>query len=108
MATTSSVNSVSKSADHSVLDPEKETNLESNEKQGDLEEENQEDLEEENQVASPTDSDEEIEYPKSWKLGLITLALCLSVFCMALDNTIIATAIPKITDHFHALDDVGW
>ncbi|KAF9266282.1 MFS general substrate transporter [Marasmius fiardii PR-910] len=27
---------------------------------------------------------------------------------MALDNTIIATAIPKITDHFHSLDDVGW
>jgi hypothetical protein len=24
------------------------------------------------------------------------------------DNTIIATAIPRITDHFHALDDVGW
>lgn len=27
---------------------------------------------------------------------------------MALDNTIIATAIPKITDHFNSLDDVGW
>ena len=27
---------------------------------------------------------------------------------MALDNTIIATAIPRITDDFHALDDVGW
>lgn len=24
------------------------------------------------------------------------------------DNTIIATAIPKITDHFHSLSDVGW
>jgi MFS family permease len=27
---------------------------------------------------------------------------------MALDNTIVATAIPKITDHFQSLDDVGW
>lgn len=27
---------------------------------------------------------------------------------MVQDNTIIATAIPKITDHFKALDDVGW
>ena len=27
---------------------------------------------------------------------------------MIQDNTIIATAIPKITDHFKALDDVGW
>ncbi|KAL0580750.1 MFS sugar transporter [Marasmius crinis-equi] len=51
---------------------------------------------------------DEHEYPTGVKLGLITLALCLSVFLMALDNTIIATAIPKITDHFHSLDDVGW
>ncbi|KAG5996383.1 hypothetical protein E4U43_002862 [Claviceps pusilla] len=48
------------------------------------------------------------EYPASWRLGLITIALCLSVFCMALDNTIIATAIPRITDQFKALEDVGW
>lgn len=26
----------------------------------------------------------------------------------AIDNTIIATAIPKITDHFKSLDDIGW
>ncbi|KAF2876553.1 major facilitator superfamily domain-containing protein [Massariosphaeria phaeospora] len=50
----------------------------------------------------------DFEYPKSWKLAAITLALCLSVFCMALDNTIIATAIPRITDQFQALNDVGW
>ncbi|KAJ7755196.1 major facilitator superfamily domain-containing protein [Mycena metata] len=42
------------------------------------------------------------------QLALITLALCLSVFLVALDNTIIATAIPKITDQFQSLDDVGW
>jgi MFS family permease len=27
---------------------------------------------------------------------------------MALDNTILATAIPRITDQFKSLDDVGW
>ena len=27
---------------------------------------------------------------------------------MALDNTIISTAIPRITDEFRAIDDVGW
>jgi EmrB/QacA subfamily drug resistance transporter len=48
------------------------------------------------------------EYPKGMQLGLISLALCLSVFLMALDNSIIATAIPKITDQFHSLGDVGW
>ena len=32
----------------------------------------------------------------------------LAVFCVALDNTIIAVAIPRITDEFHDLNDVGW
>ncbi|KAJ4344607.1 MFS sugar transporter [Didymosphaeria variabile] len=52
--------------------------------------------------------EDEEDYPKAWRLGVITIALCLSVFCMALDNTIIATAIPRITDQFKALNDVGW
>ncbi|MCJ1276755.1 MFS sugar transporter [Puttea exsequens] len=52
--------------------------------------------------------DDEPEYPTGAKLGIIVASLCLSVFLMALDNTIIATAIPKITDYFEALDDVGW
>ncbi|KAL3300166.1 major facilitator superfamily transporter [Colletotrichum asianum] len=54
-------------------------------------------------------SDEVIpDYPTGMKLGLIVLALCLSVFVMALDNSIIATAIPRITDEFNSLNDVGW
>lgn len=53
-------------------------------------------------------TDDESRYPKSTQFAMITIALCLSVFCMALDNTIIATAIPKITDEFKAINDVGW
>jgi MFS family permease len=56
-------------------------------------------------VASPPVA--EADYPKSWRLVLISVALCLAVFCVALDNTIIATALPKITDTFEALNDVG-
>lgn len=48
------------------------------------------------------------EYPKSWKLFVIVAALCLAVFLVALDQTIVAVAVPRITDHFHSLDDVGW
>lgn len=48
------------------------------------------------------------EYPTGLKLTLITIALCLGVFLMALDNSIIATAIPHITDQFNSLNDVGW
>ncbi|KAI1174049.1 MFS general substrate transporter [Nemania sp. FL0916] len=36
------------------------------------------------------------------------VGLELAVLCVSLDNTIIATAIPRITDEFHALADVGW
>ncbi|KAJ7617128.1 major facilitator superfamily domain-containing protein [Roridomyces roridus] len=50
----------------------------------------------------------ELHYPTGFKLALICTALCFAVFLVALDNTIIATAIPKITDHFKSLDDVGW
>ncbi|OAA33335.1 MFS transporter [Moelleriella libera RCEF 2490] len=65
-------------------------------------------LEEDGEEKPASHDDGEEEYPAAWRLGLITVALCLSVFCMALDNTIIATAIPRITDQFKALEDVGW
>ncbi|KAK2750065.1 hypothetical protein FQN57_004557 [Myotisia sp. PD_48] len=38
----------------------------------------------------------------------LSAALAIAVFCVALDNTIISTAIPKITDRFEELSDVGW
>jgi EmrB/QacA subfamily drug resistance transporter len=63
-------------------------------------------LEKSDDLDKPDDDD--IVYPSGMKLFVISIALCLSVFLVALDNTIIATAIPKITDHFKALGDVGW
>ncbi|KAF7341341.1 DHA14-like major facilitator [Mycena venus] len=56
------------------------------------------------QVPSPVED----HLPHGAQLALLILALGLSVFLVALDNTIIATAIPKITDEFASLDDVGW
>jgi hypothetical protein len=52
--------------------------------------------------------DEEIVYPTGLVLAAIVLALCLAVFLVALDQTIIATAIPRITDKFHSVKDIGW
>lgn len=52
--------------------------------------------------------EEEVVYPTFKKLVLIMMALYLSMFLVALDRTIIGTAIPKITDDFHSIDDVGW
>ncbi|KAK2669089.1 MFS transporter superfamily [Fusarium oxysporum f. sp. vasinfectum] len=48
------------------------------------------------------------EYPTGAHLGFIIVALVLSVFLVILDTTIVATAIPKITDEFHRLDEVSW
>lgn len=52
--------------------------------------------------------EENIEYPHGPKLIVILAALCLAVFLVALDQTIISTAIPKITDHFKSIQDIGW
>ncbi|KAF7874266.1 hypothetical protein EAF04_002938 [Stromatinia cepivora] len=49
-----------------------------------------------------------LEYPKAFAMVMIVVALSLSIFLVSLDMTIVATAIPKITDQFHGLDLVGW
>ncbi|KAM0136026.1 hypothetical protein ACHAO1_004855 [Botrytis cinerea] len=59
--------------------------------------------------SSPDELDgEEAVYPHGLKLVVILAALCLAVFLVALDQTIIATAIPKITDQFNSIQDIGW
>jgi len=51
---------------------------------------------------------EEGDYPTAFRLAMIIVALALSMFLVAIDMTIVATAIPRITDQFHSLDQVGW
>ncbi|EOD49204.1 MFS gliotoxin efflux transporter [Neofusicoccum parvum] len=48
------------------------------------------------------------EQPTGLKLFVIVVAVICSIFLVALDMTIVATAIPKITDEFRSLDQVGW
>ena len=48
------------------------------------------------------------DYPKAFPLAMIVVALACSLFLVSLDFTIVATAIPRITDQFHSLDQVGW
>jgi hypothetical protein len=47
-------------------------------------------------------------YPTGVKLALTLASIYLSVFLVALDRTIIATALPQITDKFQSFGDVGW
>ncbi|CAD6589968.1 MAG: hypothetical protein ASARMPREDX12_004093 [Alectoria sarmentosa] len=51
---------------------------------------------------------ETADYSHGFKLAFIVVALALSIFLVALDMTIVATAIPRITDEFHSLNQVGW
>ncbi|KAL5346590.1 hypothetical protein ACLOAV_008297 [Pseudogymnoascus australis] len=56
----------------------------------------------------PEDTLSEDDYPKGLQFFFILLALVLSIFMVALDMTIVATAIPKITDQFRSVNDIGW
>ncbi|KAF4954533.1 hypothetical protein FSARC_12096 [Fusarium sarcochroum] len=47
-------------------------------------------------------------YTHGARLVAITVSLLLGMFLVAIDNTILGTAIPKITDEFHDLNKVSW
>ncbi|QYT01836.1 MFS domain-containing protein [Trichoderma simmonsii] len=48
------------------------------------------------------------EYPHGLRLITLVLAINLAMFLASLDQTILGTAIPKITDEFHGLSQVSW
>ena len=54
-------------------------------------------------AAAPVD---ESEYPTGLKLVLIVASLCLAVFLVALDQTIIAPALGAITTQFQSVKDI--
>ncbi|KAK3292403.1 major facilitator superfamily domain-containing protein [Chaetomium fimeti] len=50
----------------------------------------------------------EAQWVTGMKLVALTNLLVVAMFLMMLDTSIIATAIPRITDEFRSLQDVGW
>ncbi|KAG9043640.1 hypothetical protein FS842_001739, partial [Serendipita sp. 407] len=42
------------------------------------------------------------------KLALAHIGFLLAIFCVALDQTIVATALPKLASQFNALDQLTW
>lgn len=55
--------------------------------------------------AAPED---ETQYPKGAQLWLNMIAILLTSFLRGLDTTIIAVAVPKLTDQFKTIADIGW
>lgn len=51
---------------------------------------------------------QDIVYPQGLRLVLLLASILVSMFLVALDRLIIATAIPQITNDFHAVTDIGW
>ncbi|KAL3417500.1 beta-ketoacyl synthase domain-containing protein [Phlyctema vagabunda] len=60
---------------------------------------------------NPVESDNTMspdEYPQGLRLALLVGSVMMTTFVIALDQTIVGTAIPKITDEFHGLKSVSW
>ncbi|KAJ5804923.1 hypothetical protein N7474_010810 [Penicillium riverlandense] len=55
-----------------------------------------------------TDDQPETRYMQGWALASLTLAFMSICLVLAIDNTILSTAIPHITSDFHSLNDIGW
>ncbi|KAJ5103129.1 Major facilitator superfamily domain general substrate transporter [Penicillium argentinense] len=60
------------------------------------------------QPAPSEENDPKMEYPQGLTLVLLAGASIMGVFLISLDQTIVGTAVPKITDEFHGLYDVSW
>jgi len=65
-----------------------------------------------NEPESKQDASQEQEPEPEWisgfKLFTILAAVTFVCFLVLLDSSIVATAIPRITNEFHSLSDIGW
>ena len=59
-----------------------------------------------NEITTSTTNDKE--YLTGVKLFVLLASLTLVTFLVLLDNSILGTAIPRITTEFHSLSQVGW
>ncbi|KAK4449641.1 major facilitator superfamily domain-containing protein [Podospora aff. communis PSN243] len=48
------------------------------------------------------------EYLTGARLAVVSAATTIVVLLTMIDTSIVSTAIPRITDEFHSLDDIGW
>ena len=55
-----------------------------------------------------SNEENEIAYPKGAKLFAIISGVLITTVLVGLDFSILATAIPTITNHFHTTADIGW
>lgn len=61
-----------------------------------------------NAESETTPVDTTSKFPGPLAFALLLIVVCLAAFIVALGRSIVATAIPHITDHFDSPGDVGW
>lgn len=54
------------------------------------------------------EAEDESRYPTGAKLNLILLSIGLVLILSGMDASIVAIAVPAMTDHWHTVKDVGW
>lgn len=60
------------------------------------------------ELAVPDTSSDERQYPDGITFWLLLFCLVLVIIFINMDTSIVATAVPAITDEFHTVADVGW
>ena len=59
-------------------------------------------------LASDEEEEEEVVFPTGLKFKAIVITLAFATVVVGLDISIVATAIPSITNHFKTVADIGW
>lgn len=60
------------------------------------------------QEALPASTDQNVNYPTGKKLWLTLTSVLMACIIYGLDMTIIAVAVPSVTDDFKSIRDIGW
>ncbi|RGP80710.1 hc-toxin efflux carrier toxa [Fusarium longipes] len=60
------------------------------------------------QIEEPHNEEENIVFPTGPKLWSTMASMCIALFLSGLDITIVAVAVPSITDEFQTIADIGW
>ena len=55
-----------------------------------------------------TQSEDTPNYPTGFKFSMIVISLCMVTVIVGLDNTIVSTAVPSITNEFKTIADIAW
>lgn len=58
--------------------------------------------------AEASTAEDESQYPTGVQFWLIYLCISMVLIMSAMDSSIVAVAVPAITDHWHTVKDVGW